>query len=73
MAIKVSECILHCESIEALDLNRLQGVLEKYTFACIRGLVHPDQISKARAALEKNFDPQFPGHLPPGTAFLQYC
>lgn len=58
---------LYASNVDELDLDALKDVMSEHTFACIRGLVSPQEVATAKAALRENFNPQLdhPSHGEP--------
>lgn len=51
------ESLVVVKEVDQIPRARLLEILEKFHFACIRGLVSPEQVIQAKQQLVKNFSP----------------
>jgi len=54
----LKKTMLLVTSLQDLDQKKLLETLEKHTFACIRGLVSPEEVSESKKKMWKNFNPE---------------
>jgi hypothetical protein len=62
----LTEGVVHCGSIADVPIDAVRGMLDRSSFACLRGLVSPEEVARAKRTWRECFDPRNDRVLDPG-------
>jgi hypothetical protein len=53
----LTDHVVHCDSVGALPVVAIRRMLEQDSFACVRGLIRPEEVTRVKEAWRRRFDP----------------